>query len=52
MLKSKWSRFGLRTLANVSSFLAIMVTGLGLASGTVVAQDEEPQFTTEFRLED
>ena len=52
MLRSKWSRFGLRTLANVSSFLAIMVTGLGLASGTVVAQDEEPQFTTEFRLED
>ena len=43
-MKSKCSSFGLRTLA--------IVTWLGLSSGIVMAQDEEPQFTTEFRLED
>jgi len=54
MVKSS-CRFGLRTLASVSLFVATMVvafTWLGLSSGIVRAQDEEPQFTTEFRLED
>ena len=52
MMKSKCSSFGLRTLATLSSLLAILVTWLGLSSGSVMARDEEPQFTTEFRLED
>ena len=51
-MKSKSSSFGLRTWAIVSSLLAIIVTWLGLSSGIVMARDEEPQFTTEFRLED
>jgi hypothetical protein len=45
----------LRTLARVSFCVATMVVTcpwLGLSSGIVMAQNEEPQFTTEFRLED
>jgi len=42
--------FGLRILAVALSFLAI--SWLGLSSGIVMAQDEQPQFTTQFRLGD
>ena len=54
MMKPKCSSFGMRTLAIVSSFWAIIATfvWLGLSSDTVMAQNGEPQFTTEFRLED
>jgi hypothetical protein len=54
MMKSTGSSFGLRTLAIVSPFLAMVVasTCLGLSSGIVLAQNQEPPFTTEFRLED
>lgn len=45
----------LRALARASLGVATLVvtcSWLGLSSGTVMAEDEEPQFTTEFRLED
>ncbi len=54
MMKSKCVSFGLGTSTIVSFFLAVFIvfTWLELSSGIVMAQDEEPQFTTEFRLED
>ncbi|HLF28458.1 MAG TPA: hypothetical protein VJG32_19160 [Anaerolineae bacterium] len=52
MLKSKRGRFSLRTAAIAASLLAIAVAGLGLSGGSVTAQNEEAQFTTEFRLAD
>lgn len=51
MRKSKYG-FSLRTLAIVSFLLAILLSGFGLSDGTAIAQDEKPQFTTQFRLED
>jgi len=54
MMKSTCGSLGLRTMAIVSPFLAMLVAfpDLGLSSGIVYAQNQEPQFTTDFRLED
>jgi hypothetical protein len=54
MMKSTCSSFGMGTLAIVSPSLAMLVasTYLGLSSGIVYAQNQEPQFTTDFRLGD
>ncbi len=54
MMKLQRSNFGLGIWVLVTSFLAIIVTFTwsGLFHGVTMAQDEEPQFTTEFRLED
>jgi hypothetical protein len=54
MMKSKY-RFVLSILTIVSVFAAtigVTSTWPGLFRGIVMAQDEEPHFTTEFRLED
>lgn len=52
MIKAKY-RFGLKTLVIVLSFAAALVVTFGwrgLSGGIALAQNEEPQFTTEFRL--
>ncbi len=53
MLKSHCRSFGWRLLASLSSFLVIAMTFArpGTSNGIVMAQDAEPQFTTEFQLE-
>jgi hypothetical protein len=43
---------GLRNLALVSLCLVLMLAGFALPTKGAGAQDEEPEFTTDFRLED
>jgi hypothetical protein len=52
MVRARWSSGVLRTVARASACVAVTltVTWSGLGSASVMAQ--EPQFTTEFRLED
>ncbi|MGH7832837.1 MAG: hypothetical protein ACREQK_04280 [Candidatus Binatia bacterium] len=49
MMKAKQAGFGWRTWV-VS--IAMLVTAFGLPGGPAIAQDGEPQFTTEFRFKD
>ena len=51
-MKSKRGIPALRKLVLVSACLILIVTGFALSSRSAGAQDEEPEFTSEFRLED
>jgi len=51
-MKSNRGILGLRNLALISLFLVVMLVAFALPTLGAGAQNEEPEFTTDFRLED